>query len=133
MARCNSLLYDLLQQLHYEALETQKTTLDRQVFQIAELIQNEKTSPNNLSDLATGVGISPSQLSRRFYAALGVTPATYRTQQKLQKACRYMLNTDWSLDQISEACGFANAFYFSRVFSKHMQCSPSIWRKTHSL
>jgi AraC family transcriptional regulator len=134
--RWNSLLYDLLQQLIYESHLPQisdKNPLDRPILQIAELLQKGPHTSENLAILSKRSGISPSQLSRRFKAVFGMTPATYRTLCKIEQSCRYLTNTNWTLERIADQCGFPNAFYFSRVFSRHKQCSPSTYRKTHSL
>lgn len=134
--RRDTLLYDLLQQIEYENDQPrpeQSNDPDRQIFQVAELLLGAHGVDLSLAELSRRVGISPSQLSRRFHAVFGVTPAIYRTQQKLRKACQYLLNTDWTLERIAEACGFSNAFYFSRVFSQHMRCAPREYRRTHSL
>lgn len=136
LQRRDTLLYDFLQQLEYESHQPRIQGVndsDRQIFRIAEFLRNTEAPEYSLAELSRKVGVSPSQASRRFHAVFGVTPVTYRTQHKLQKACQYLLNTDWTTERIAETCGFSNAFYFSRVFSRQMGCPPREYRKTHAL
>jgi transcriptional regulator GlxA family with amidase domain len=75
--------------------------------------------------------MSPSQLSRRFKGALGTNPAEYRTQCRVQEARRLLLETAMSVEEIAEACGFENGFYFSRVFTRETGQPPSRFRKNY--
>ncbi|MDF2962267.1 MAG: hypothetical protein K0S39_4002 [Paenibacillus sp.] len=84
----------------------------------------------SLQELAAKLGISASQLTRRFQAAYGISPVHYVIKVRLSKAQLLLAETNDTLDAVSESCGFQNAFYFSRVFTKHMQISPSAFRRT---
>ncbi|MGZ0153570.1 helix-turn-helix domain-containing protein [Kribbella sp. WER1] len=89
------------------------------------------TSPDlSLGDLADLLGISPAQLSRRFKAAHGLTPAHYLRRLRLGTARDLLAETDETLQTIAERCGFRSAFYLSRVFSNHNAQSPSQYRPT---
>ncbi|WP_158299372.1 AraC family transcriptional regulator [Paenibacillus antri] len=85
----------------------------------------------SLQQLAERLRIGPSQLTRRFQAAYGVSPVRYATEARLAKARALLADAELTLDEIAERCGFQNAFYFSRVFTKYMKSSPSAYRKTH--
>lgn len=84
----------------------------------------------SFTDLATILGISPAQLSRRFKAVRGITPVAYLRNLRLQKARGLLVETDDTLQTIAERCGYRSAFYFSRVFSNHAGQSPSDYRHT---
>ncbi len=79
--------------------------------------------------LAAELGISPVQLSRRFSKSLGMTPSSYLSHIRLEKAQLLLIETSLPLEQIAQACGFSNGFYLSRVFTKIMKVSPSAYRK----
>ncbi|WP_309121574.1 helix-turn-helix transcriptional regulator [Paenibacillus sp.] len=85
----------------------------------------------SLQQLAERLRIGPSQLTRRFQAAYGVSPVRYATEARLAKARALLSDAELTLDEIAEQCGFQNAVYFSRVFTKYMKSSPSAYRKTH--
>jgi len=84
----------------------------------------------SLTELAAALGISPSQLSRRFRAVRGTTPVAYLRDLRLQKARELLAETDQTLQVIAEHTGYRSAFYLSRVFSTQTGQSPSEYRRT---
>jgi AraC family transcriptional regulator len=84
----------------------------------------------SLTELAAALGISPSQLSRRFRAVRGTTPVAYLRDLRLQKARELLTETDQTLQVIAEHTGYRSAFYLSRVFSAQTGQSPSEYRRT---
>ncbi|MEO3741927.1 helix-turn-helix transcriptional regulator [Plantactinospora sp. B5E13] len=102
---------------------------DELVRRATVLILDHFTSPDlSLGDLAAALGISPTQLSRRFRAVRGVTPVAYLRTVRLQKARELLTETDDTLQAIAERCGYRSAFYLSRVFRNHTGQSPSQYR-----
>ncbi|NUT02358.1 MAG: helix-turn-helix transcriptional regulator [Hamadaea sp.] len=83
----------------------------------------------SLNRLASELGISPAQLSRRFRAVRGVTPVAYLRSVRLQKARELLAETDDTLQTIAERCGYRSAFYLSRVFSDRTGQAPSRYRR----
>ncbi|WP_157997086.1 AraC family transcriptional regulator [Kribbella rubisoli] len=84
----------------------------------------------SLTELAAALGISPSQLSRRFRAVRGTTPVAYLRDLRLQKARELLAETDQTLQVIAEHTGYRSGFYLSRVFSAQTGQSPSEYRRT---
>ena len=46
-----------------------------------------------------------------------------------EQLCRYLKNSNLSLKEISEKCGYANQYYFSTSFKKWKGISPSSFRE----
>ncbi len=84
----------------------------------------------SLPDVATLVGLSYVQFSRRFRAALGVTPFEYLAALRIKKAQQLLTDTELPLRAIAAECGFASEYYFSNFFKKHCEMSPSTFRKS---
>jgi transcriptional regulator GlxA family with amidase domain len=85
----------------------------------------------SLQHIAEQSGLRASQLSTRFQTAYGRSPIQFATSVRLAKAAKLLVETDLTLDAVAELCGYQNAFYFSRVFSKQMRISPSVFRRTN--
>lgn len=73
---------------------------------------------------------SVQTLINRFKKYTGKTPVEYITNMRIKKAKDLLLNTDCSIAQISEVCGFENVYYFSNVFKKKIGLSPSVFRNS---
>lgn len=82
-----------------------------------------------LEVLAKEVNLSASHYSRLFLSKTGHSPIDYFIQLKIQRACRLLDNTDWSIAELARETGFEDPFYFSRQFRKVMNMSPREYRK----
>lgn len=97
---------------------------------ITDLIHSEITNPQlNSTLLASKLAMSISQLSRKLSGITGYSTISYVLQVKLNKAKKMLANVDVSVNEVSDACGFYDASYFSRVFKKEVGVSPSHFQK----
>ncbi|MBR2257000.1 MAG: helix-turn-helix transcriptional regulator [Blautia sp.] len=79
-----------------------------------------------LSEIASSAAISASTCLRLFNAVLGVTPIQYVLSYRLQKAAEELASPgDRTIAEIAYACGFTDASYFDRCFSRSYGMSPS--------
>lgn len=74
-------------------------------------------------------GMSRSYFTRFFHARTGLTPARVIAQTRVQEAARMLLQGHASLKEIADACGFANANHFNRVFRRFQHISPGAYRR----
>jgi AraC-like DNA-binding protein len=95
--------------------------------------QEHACDPMSIKETALRLGLSPVQFTRRFQTAAGTTPIRYVTSLRLKKAQTLLLETNYTLDNIAEKCGYLNGFYFSRVFSAQKHMSPSQYRKLYRI
>ena len=73
-------------------------------------------------------------LSQGYYRSLfkqitGLSPSEYVAEQRVHRACQLLLETDMSIERISEAVGITDRLYFQRFFKKHTGIPPAIYRK----
>lgn len=86
-----------------------------------------------LGRLASELGITQVQFTRRFKKATGMSPIDYWISQRLQHVQQLLRSTDLTLRQIAEQCGFENEFYLSRLFTKKKRLTPSHYRRLHRM
>lgn len=79
--------------------------------------------------LAREARMHPSTFIRLFRQCTGHTPRNYLTNLRLEEACSMLHYDDASLDEIAEKAGFGDRGYFTRVFSRSMNCPPARYRK----
>lgn len=82
-----------------------------------------------LKDLAVFASYSPSQFYRLFLKATGHSPIQYFLNLKIERACYYLRNTNYKINQIAKILGINDAYYFSKLFTKFKHISPSEYRK----
>lgn len=98
---------------------------------VAEYFKQNLEKPQKVKAIADSLGLSPVQLTRQFFRAYGITPIDFLTSIRLQRAKNLLMETDLSLHQIALSCGYENGFYFSRIFTKKMKVSPSVYRESY--
>ncbi|CAM3420927.1 response regulator [Paenibacillus lupini] len=85
----------------------------------------------SIKQVAECIHLNPSYLSTLFKKETGETFTGYVTRLKLQKAQVLLRNTDMKISEICQTVGFDDSTYFSSVFKKHFQVSPSEFRQHH--
>jgi AraC-like DNA-binding protein len=82
-----------------------------------------------LVEWARAISLHPVYFGRVFKQETGLRPMEWLHQRRLQMASQYLSSTRKSVAEIADLCGFANQFYFSRVFRKHFGQPPLRYRK----
>lgn len=104
-------------------------TEDALMARAAAEIEARFGAPLPLEALAAELGLSPVQFTRRFRAAFGDTPSRFLKSLRLARARRLLGDTELTLAEIAERCGYENGFYLSRVFTAETGLPPSEYRR----
>nr|WP_255437469.1 helix-turn-helix transcriptional regulator [Thalassobacillus sp. CUG 92003] len=83
----------------------------------------------SLKQVAEAVDRSPAYFSHLLTREYGGTFRELLTGIRIEKAKDLLATTDDSIQTISEATGFTNPNYFSRVFKAHTQQTPTSFRR----
>ncbi|EON74925.1 putative AraC family transcriptional regulator [Lunatimonas lonarensis] len=98
---------------------------------ILYFIQTNLDKEITVEQLASMACFSPDHFTRTFKSALGVCPNEYIISKRIEKAKALLLTTKLSQSQIMEESGIRNTSYFTRVFKKHTNLTPSAYRRLH--
>ena len=90
-----------------------------------EAYADETTS---LSDLASGVAMSPYHFLRTFRAVVGMSPHQFILHTRLRRAAVRLRRTSDSISAIAFAAGFGDLSTFNRRFKRIVGQSPSAYR-----
>ena len=81
--------------------------------------------------LSQRCGISEVYLRKLFREQLGTTPKQYVLDIRLQHAKRLLIDTELTIGEIAEMCGFSNPYHFSRTFREQVGLSPTVYRQQY--
>jgi len=94
-----------------------------------DFMQSHFRENPTLEEIAARVRISPNYFHRRFRRLFGTTPFDFMLAQRLNQARRLLVATDSNVKEVAAAVGYEDAPYFTRVFTRQMQISPSEYRR----
>lgn len=100
------------------------------VVQAARWIRDPQHAEASVEQICESVGVSRSTLDKLFLAHLGRPVAKEITRIRLQRSEHLLRNTDLSLGQIAQRCGFSSATYFCRFFKRDTGLTPNAYRKS---
>lgn len=83
----------------------------------------------SVSMLAEMEELSESYYRYCFKNVTGVTPMQYIIDRRMDAAASMLEKSGMKLNEISEAVGYTDAYYFSRLFKKKFGISPGKYRK----
>ncbi|MDR1268285.1 MAG: AraC family transcriptional regulator [Planctomycetaceae bacterium] len=85
----------------------------------------------SLDTLASLVFLSQRQFERRFQELFYLSPSDFILKVRIDRAIRFLIESDDSITQIALNCGFYDNSYFTRQFKKIMSMSPLQFRKKY--
>ncbi len=97
---------------------------------IAFYIQNNYKNNISLKELAKSLGYNYSYLSAFFNKHFEMNFSAYVNSCRVQLAGAYLRQTNKSITEISDICGFDTIRNFNRVFKNEFNVSPKEYRIT---
>jgi transcriptional regulator GlxA family with amidase domain len=91
-------------------------------------IEEHLTEPIYVPVLAVMSGLSESAFSRLFKSCTNRTVPQYVNELRIARACRLLAETDQTVSQIADACGYPTPAHFQRQFHRHQNRSPLVYR-----
>lgn len=95
---------------------------------IIDYVHDNYKDEISLNQLAELFHTNPSYLSKMFKKECGVNFSVYLNQLRLDYACKLMKQTQLTVNEISEMCGFNNYVYFARLFKSKIGMTPTEYR-----
>lgn len=94
-----------------------------------DIMQNNFTFNLSLTDYAKLACKSVPTFKREFKKIFNDTPAKWVMKKRLAMASELLKNTNLSIGEITNQCGFENQTHFSRLFKERTGKSPLQFRK----
>ena len=100
--------------------------LERQ-FPIDE--SHQTVNLRSASEFAEKLNVHVNHLNRAIKGTTQKTTTEHISNRILQESKSLLRNTDWNVSEIAYALGFTEATHFNNFFKKHLQTSPSQFRR----
>lgn len=99
-----------------------KTTMVNTI--ISYMIENYKCQIS-LDKISKNMYLSPVYISKIFKEETGESPINYLINLRLSKAKELLDDGHFSIKEVAEKVGYADAYHFSKLFKKHFGYPPS--------
>lgn len=96
---------------------------------VLRYIQEEYQKEITVKEVAELSNLSESHFMKSFKNLTGISLIKYVNSVRLENAERLLKNTDKSVSEICEECGFHHFSYFIRAFKSTYGCTPGELRK----
>ena len=107
---------------------TDRAALDPRVQRFQDMVRRNLGRTAGLAGVAQQLGLSPRHLNRLCLAGIGMTAVRYIEATRMREACRLLVYTRMTAQQIGYQLGFDDPSYFSRVFQRNLALSPTAYR-----
>ena len=98
---------------------------DGAVDEVARLIRQDPGHDWTVGEMARRAALSRAQFTRRFVAQLGMSPAQYLIQSRIDRAHQLLTETGMTVTQTAAALGYTDVPYFSRQYKQRTGRTPS--------
>lgn len=92
------------------------------------LVRADLAGRQSLPDYARALGLSSRSLGRLCRRETGMTASDFVEALRMKEACRLLVYTRMSVQQVAYQLGFDDPSYFSRVFQRTLHLPPSQYR-----
>jgi AraC-like DNA-binding protein len=88
--------------------------------------------PISPARIAEAIGYNPDYLGRVYRKVYGCTLTDAIHRRRIERAKRYLMDSEMTIEQIALACGFTDPDYFRRIFRRYMQTPPVNFRNLYA-
>jgi AraC-like DNA-binding protein len=96
-------------------------------------LEANPAQPTDLPAWIARCGLSESSFRRAWATFSRRSPADHHQHLRLRQACRLLIETSLTIAEISEAVGYEDPLYFSRLFARKLGVPPSAYRRQQTV
>jgi AraC-like DNA-binding protein len=82
--------------------------------------------------LCDDLGMSRSQLYRKFQSITGLTPNDFIRTVRLKRAAQLLRGSSYNISEISDRVGFNSIKYFNKYFKEEFGLTPTQYRSSEN-
>lgn len=111
---------------------TLQNSKSRLVKEVLDYIKKNYGEPLSLPLLAEQVHVSKEYLCRTFRALSNSSPIEFLNRYRIRQSTFLLVQTDKSISEIAQTCGFNHSSYYGKLFYEYMGCTPTEYRKRNT-
>ncbi len=96
---------------------------------VISFMKNNLHKNIRISEIAERFSCSNSNIYKIFKTNLDSSPLDFFIHLKMERARKYLMQTNLKVKEIGLKLGYEDPYYFSRVFAKHVGLSPGHFRR----
>ena len=104
-------------------------TPSRELNEILKYLKEYFVMNHTLESVSTIYSLNPNTICNLFSKHLNTTFIGYLTSLRMAKAAELLRDTDMTVKDVGINCGYSNYFYFTRVFAKTRNQTPTEYRE----
>ena len=104
---------------------------DKDINKALRIVEEEYMEELSVSRMASALGYTEPYFCRIFKQYYGKSFISFLTEYRIKKAASMLETDDISISRVGSLVGYADANYFTKVFKRSMNLSPSEYRELH--
>lgn len=120
-------IYLMILQRYFQLIFYQNDTsiMDKRIKKVMNYISNHYKEPLTVHKMADMVHLSDMYFGALFKQETGMSFRKYLTSIRMNRAEDMLYSGEYKVNEIADACGFSDVFYFSRLFKENRGFAPS--------
>jgi AraC-like DNA-binding protein len=131
--RAKSMFFSLINEILTCTTNQEKDSNQNLIEQSLEYIKTHYMRPLTIPELADQYGLTSKQFAYLFQKHMGMGPNEYVIDSRVQHAKELLCSTNLSIAKISTCVGYADPYYFSKLFKKRTGFCPSALQRQTSI
>jgi AraC family transcriptional regulator len=127
---CTQIVFQLIRDLNNKS--TVPARDNKYISAAIEYMENYYNANISINDICSLIYLSHCHFKRVFKECTGQTPYQYLTSIRIEKSKELLLKNEHSIEEVARLCGFVNSGHFSTVFKRHLNMSPSEYKKINT-
>lgn len=120
-------IFMMLLQRYFQIIIYQKDTsvMDTRIKKVLHYMSNHFNQPLTVQKMAELVGLSDMYFGCLFKQETGMSFRKLLTSIRMNRAEEMLYSGEYKINEIADACGFSDVFYFSKLFKENRGFAPS--------
>lgn len=126
---CTQIVFQLIRDLNCKTTVNKTGKENKYISAAIEFMENYYDANISINDICSLIYLSPCHFKRVFKEYTGRTPYQHLMRIRIEKSKEFLMKNERSIEEVARLCGFINSGHFSTVFKRHLNMSPTEFRK----